>query len=115
MRRGLSTVVSWLRSAVAGRLFRLASIVEVRSDEDPFAWEVSAVKVAASADSRQEALGAVREVTARLDDRTIRMVLLLLAADAVWSDGLGSPVKARDWAADRKFNLMVKDFDDVER
>ena len=99
---------------------RAASIMAVKSwldrrdprpDKDPFEWEISVLKLAAAAGSAKEAIGAVYGVTKNLDDRTLHLVLLQLAADVAHSPGLSAATVA-DWAEGRKFSLIVDRFDD---
>lgn len=97
------------RFRAAERLHRLSERIQPPVHEDPHAWEVSVVKVAANAGSRDAAIRSVYQVTKDLDAKTIHLVLLLLAEDIAWAPDLGSPEKAIAWAADRKFHLMIKD------
>ena len=94
------------RKYLAQWLYRLSCRIEPRPDEeDPWSWEVSIVKVAARAESRDVALKAVDNVIRRLDVRTVHLVLILLAADLAHSRSLRDGVET--WAWDRQFDLLV--------
>jgi len=96
-----------IRKLLAKWLYRLSCWVEPRpEDEDPWSWEVSIVKIAARAESRDAALKAINDVTRHLDVRTIHLVLMLLATDFAHSPDLLKR-SAWEWADDREFVLMA--------
>lgn len=84
-------------------------------EEDPELLVVAAVKVAAAAGERGAATRAVHDaVTSRLDDRTVHLMLLLLAADVGTSSVL-APSGGREWAQTREFDLLVAAMDGKRR
>ena len=86
----------------------------MRSDDDPLAWEVRVLELAALADLPEDVPRVVyHEITKHLHESTVHVMLLSLVRDVVWSAGLSTPAAVADWIDERKFGLVVEDFDDV--
>jgi hypothetical protein len=81
--------------------------------EDPHECEARVVSAAVAAADRAEAMDAVHELIRDLDERTVHLVLVLLAGDFAWSPSEKGREHVSRWVSNRQFGLVVDRFDDV--
>jgi hypothetical protein len=82
-------------------------------DEDPFTEQVRLVAAAVAATSRDEAMDAALASIRDLDEKTICMVLLLMARDFAWTETAHGRSYLERWVEQRQFGLLVQGYDDA--